>query len=164
MKIALISHAGIQFERIEPAGEVAAAILNGAHTAEDVSVMTGARTGCAMWCLAPVLRLLKAHNPELSIPKDGRWHDTELSLWNIPDTVAEKYSGYCIKEDKELADHGITGALLSGKIAAMAVMDPEKGQKAFGGFTKGMAAHISRKKKPGYKPEVHFGDVWFDIK
>lgn len=95
------------------AGEIAAGIVKGANTPEDVSAMTGVRTSCGMWCIAPVLRLLKVHNPELSPPIGGRWHDTDPSLWNIPDAVAERYSRYYPKEDRKAADHGIVDNLVS---------------------------------------------------
>ncbi len=58
---------------------------------------------------------------------------------------------------------GITGALLSGKISAMAVTEPEKAEKEFNRFTKGIPIHIARKREPGYKPIFKMGDIWFDI-
>ena len=42
------------------AGELAGAVLDGAHTPEDVARRTGARTGCTEICLDPILRLLAA--------------------------------------------------------------------------------------------------------
>jgi NAD-dependent dihydropyrimidine dehydrogenase PreA subunit/bacterioferritin-associated ferredoxin len=42
------------------AGEIAASCLLGAATPGDISVMTGARTGCTELCNQPVLRLLAA--------------------------------------------------------------------------------------------------------
>ena len=58
---------------------------------------------------------------------------------------------------------GITGALLSGKISAMAVTDPEKAEKEFKRFTGGIPAHMVRKRKPGYVPTFKMRDIWFDI-
>ena len=58
---------------------------------------------------------------------------------------------------------GITGALLSGKISAMAITDPEKAEKEFKRFTGGISTHMARKRKPGYVPTFKMGDVWFDI-
>ena len=40
------------------AGEIAAAIVKGAKKPEDVSRMTGARTGCGVLCIQPIFRLL----------------------------------------------------------------------------------------------------------
>lgn len=59
---------------------------------------------------------------------------------------------------------GITGALLSGKISAMAVTDAEKAEREFKRFTGGIPAHMARKRKPGYVPGFKMGDVWFDIR
>ena len=58
---------------------------------------------------------------------------------------------------------GITGALLSGKISAMAITDPEKAEKEFERFTGGIPTHMARKRKPGNVPTFKMGDVWFDI-
>lgn len=58
---------------------------------------------------------------------------------------------------------GITGALVSGKIAALAMTDPEAAKREFDHFTGGIPAHIARKRQPGYAPSVAMGPVWFDI-
>jgi len=58
---------------------------------------------------------------------------------------------------------GITGALLSGKIAALTVMDREKGKAEFDRFTRGIPEAIARKKEPGYAPVFKMGDVWFEF-
>jgi flavin-dependent dehydrogenase len=60
---------------------------------------------------------------------------------------------------------GITGALLSGKIAAMAVSEPDRALSEFKRFTDGIVTHIARKKaKAGYAPTIQMGKVWFDVK
>jgi flavin-dependent dehydrogenase len=60
---------------------------------------------------------------------------------------------------------GITGALLSGKIAAMAVTEPDRALAEFKRFTDGIVTHIARKKaKVGYAPTIQMGKVWFDVK
>lgn len=60
---------------------------------------------------------------------------------------------------------GITGALLSGKIAADAVTDPDRAHAEFKRFTDGIITHIARKKaKKGYTPTIKMGEVWFDVK
>jgi len=58
---------------------------------------------------------------------------------------------------------GITGALLSGKISAVAVSNPDKAQTEFKRFTDGVISHIARKRNPGYNPSVNMGDVWFRV-
>lgn len=60
---------------------------------------------------------------------------------------------------------GITGALLSGKIAADAVTDRDKAIKEFKHYTDGIITHIARKrKKKGYTPTIQMGKVWFDVR
>lgn len=58
---------------------------------------------------------------------------------------------------------GITASLLSGKISAMAVYDPKKGEAEFHKYTDGIISHIARKRKPGYFPTSKMGDVWFEV-
>lgn len=58
---------------------------------------------------------------------------------------------------------GITASLLSGKISAMAVYDPKKGEAEFHKYTDGIITHIERKRKPGYFPTATMGEIWFDV-
>lgn len=58
---------------------------------------------------------------------------------------------------------GITGSLLSGKIAAMTVMDRAKGEAEFKKYTDGIITHIARKRKPGYIPTFKTRGIWFEI-
>jgi flavin-dependent dehydrogenase len=58
---------------------------------------------------------------------------------------------------------GITGALISGKIAATAVTEPEKGQAEFDKITRGLMEAIARKKEPGFMPMFKMGDLWFQF-
>ena len=58
---------------------------------------------------------------------------------------------------------GITGALLSGKISALAAIEPEKAEKEFNRFTKGIVTHIAKKRQPGYMPNLKMGDIWFQV-
>ena len=87
------------------AKEVAAAILKGAASPEEVTRMTGIRTSCAMWCMAPVLRMLQAHGLELKPPKGYKWYNVNPALWDIPEEIAARYPEYRIKEDLEAFDH-----------------------------------------------------------
>jgi bacterioferritin-associated ferredoxin len=88
------------------ANEIAAAILKGAKSIEDVSRMTGTKGYCGLWCVAPVERLLRAHGVEFD-SCHGKWYHVDASLWNIPENVVQKYPEYRIKEDQELASKGI---------------------------------------------------------
>jgi len=85
------------------AREVAAAIIKGAKTPEEVTLMTGARSGCTIYCTSPILRLLKAHGLEIKPPKHQGWHDLSAPLLqDLPDELGDKYPSYHINEDKEL--------------------------------------------------------------
>ena len=86
---------------LTPAKEVAAAIIKGATSPEEITAMTGVRSGCAMYCMAPVLRLFKAHGVSLNPPDNHRWYNVSLSLWDIPEEIIQKYPNYYLREDKK---------------------------------------------------------------
>ncbi len=58
---------------------------------------------------------------------------------------------------------GITGALLSGKIAAMAVTDPDTAESEFKKFTDGIKKVIARKRRGRYTPTIKMGKIWFKL-
>lgn len=89
------------------AEEAAAALLSGATTPEEVSLMTGMRTGCTIECIQPLLRLVKAAGNELHPNPNGyQWYGTTVTAWDIPEEVKEKYNsrGFYFDEDRELLD------------------------------------------------------------
>jgi Fe-S-cluster-containing hydrogenase component 2 len=91
--------------------EVAAAILKGAKTPEEVTLMTGVRSSCGMWCIAPVLRLLNAHGLELPQSDNYRWYNVEVDLWHTSEEVDRKYPEYRLEEDKKLFREGVFHSL-----------------------------------------------------
>jgi len=84
------------------ASEVGAAILKGARTPEDVSIMTGVRTACGMWCMALVQELLRAHGLKTTPSKGYNWYEVDTALWNVPDEVVRKYPEYRLDEARRL--------------------------------------------------------------
>jgi bacterioferritin-associated ferredoxin len=83
--------------------EIAAAILKGANSPEDISKMTGARTGCGVLCIEPIFRLMLAAGLDLGAPpQTDIWYPTVPTLWEIPNSLAEKYEnrGFRFEEDK----------------------------------------------------------------
>lgn len=87
------------------AEEVAAAIIKGATTPEEISRVTGVRTGCKVECIQPVLRLLEAAGLEPKPPKGGwQWYGRTITAWEIPQSVRERYSsrGFYFDEDIQL--------------------------------------------------------------
>ncbi|MCG0278514.1 MAG: 4Fe-4S binding protein [Thermanaeromonas sp.] len=96
------------------AEEVAAAILQGARSPEDVSFMTGVRTGCKVECIQPILRLLKAAGIEPAPPKGGwQWYGRTPTVWDIPEEVKQKYAsrGFYFDEDIKLFERVIAAPL-----------------------------------------------------
>jgi ferredoxin len=85
-----------------PVKEAAAAILQGARTPEDLSVMTGVRTGCGIYCMGALQRLLNASGIELKPPANQRWYKQCLSMWDIPKDVAQRNPHYFIEEDQKI--------------------------------------------------------------
>lgn len=89
------------------AEEVAAAILKGAKSPEEISLLTGIRTGCKVECIQPILRLLTAHGIETKPPAGGyQWYGLTPTVYDIPAEVKEKYNsrGFYFDEDIKLFD------------------------------------------------------------
>lgn len=87
------------------AEEVAAAILMGAKSPEEISRMTGVRTGCKTECIQPILRLLYAAGIEPAPVEGGwQWYGKTVTIWEVPDEVKQKYSarGFYFREDEKL--------------------------------------------------------------
>ncbi|MGB9662796.1 MAG: indolepyruvate ferredoxin oxidoreductase subunit alpha [Moorellaceae bacterium] len=96
------------------AEEAAAAILQGARSPEEVSFQTGARTGCKVECIQPILRLLEAAGIEPVPPKGGwQWYGRTPTVWEIPEEVKEKYAsrGFYFEEDIKLLDRVVAAPL-----------------------------------------------------
>jgi len=89
------------------AEEVAAAVLQGAKSPEEVSRQTGVRTGCKVECIQPVLRLLHAAGIVPERPARGyQWYGLTPTVWDISEEVKKKYArrGFYFDEDRKLLD------------------------------------------------------------
>lgn len=86
------------------AEEVAAAILKGATSPEEISKQTGIRTGCKVECIEPALRLLQAAGITPERPVGWQWYGLTPTVWEIPEAVKAKYGsrGFYFEEDIEL--------------------------------------------------------------
>lgn len=84
--------------------EVAAAILKGATSPEQISKLTGVRTGCKVECIQPTLRLLQAAGITPERPAGWQWYGLTPTVWDVPDEVKQKYSkrGFYFDEDIQL--------------------------------------------------------------
>lgn len=93
------------------AEEVAAAILKGAHSPEDITYMTGLRGGCSVECIQPALRMLEANNIHATPPKNGyQWYGRTPTLQEIPESIKAKYAnhGFCFDDDLKIFDAVVT--------------------------------------------------------
>lgn len=89
------------------AEEVAAAILDGCKTPDEISLATGIRTGCTIECIQPILRLLTAAGIELHPDSKGwQWYGLTPTAWDLPEDVKNKYNsrGFYFDEDRVLLD------------------------------------------------------------
>ncbi|CAK7022124.1 MAG: Ion-translocating oxidoreductase complex subunit B [Desulfovibrio sp.] len=86
------------------ADEVAAAILQGAHTPEEISFRTGLRMGCSVECIQPALRLLDAANITPTPPEGGwQWYGKTTTLQEIPESIKAKYNHRGFYFDNDIA-------------------------------------------------------------
>lgn len=84
------------------AREVAAAILLGAHTMEDIALATGVQSGCQLYCFAPVHRLLTTFLGEApKPPSKNKFYATSYVLSDIDEEVAAKYPKFHIAEERD---------------------------------------------------------------
>jgi NAD-dependent dihydropyrimidine dehydrogenase PreA subunit/bacterioferritin-associated ferredoxin len=93
------------------AEEVAAAIIKGAHSPEEITLKTGLRSGCSVECIQPALRLLQAYGISPTPPVGGwQWYGLTPTLKDIPEAIKAKYKnhGFCFEEDLELFESIIT--------------------------------------------------------
>lgn len=89
------------------AEEVAACLLDGAATPEEISARTGMRTGCTIECIQPLLRMVQAAGHELCPnPKGFQWYGPTVTAWTLPEDVKKKYEsrGFYFDEDRKLLD------------------------------------------------------------
>jgi ferredoxin len=88
------------------AREVAASIILGAKTPEDISIRTGIRTGCGVECIQPILRLLIAAGIQLGKAPGYQWYGPTPIIWDLPEAVVKnpQYQKFYFTEDKILMD------------------------------------------------------------
>jgi NAD-dependent dihydropyrimidine dehydrogenase PreA subunit/bacterioferritin-associated ferredoxin len=86
------------------AEEVAASIIQGAGTPEDISFMTGLRMGCSVECIQPALRLLDAAGLTPVPPEGGwQWYGKTPTLQDIPEAVKARYKHRGFYFDNDIA-------------------------------------------------------------
>jgi Fe-S-cluster-containing hydrogenase component 2 len=97
------------------ADEMAAAVLLGARTPEDLSHRTGVRTGCTVICHQPVLRLLEAAGITPEPPKRGwQWYGRTPTVFELSEATKRKYAerGFYFDADIDLMKRAIAAPSL----------------------------------------------------
>lgn len=85
------------------AEELAAAILDGAKTPDQLVLATGVGSGCGIECNQPIQRFLNAAGLEYDRPKDSyQWYGRTSTAWEVSPEVKEKYPIFRFDEDREL--------------------------------------------------------------
>lgn len=84
------------------AREVAAAILTGATTFEDLALQTGVQSGCLMYCSVPIRRLLEAHLGQADATSKVRRYQCDQALPEIPVELALTYPTFHIEQEQEM--------------------------------------------------------------
>ena len=88
------------------AREVAASVILGAKTPEEISTRTGVRTGCGVACIQPILRLLTAAGIKLGKAPGYQWYGLNPTIWDLPEEIIRnpEYKKFYFKEDIELME------------------------------------------------------------
>ena len=88
------------------AEEVVAAILKGAKTPEDISRMTGARTGCAVLCIQSIVKLLEASGQPVMPVGTHQTYGKTITLWDLDPELKKRHEkrGYHFDDDIQLIE------------------------------------------------------------
>jgi bacterioferritin-associated ferredoxin len=88
------------------AEEVVAAIMKGAKTPEDISRMTGARTGCAVLCIQSIVKLLEASGFPVALGSTHQTYGKTFTLWDLDPELKKKYEprGFHFDDDIKLIE------------------------------------------------------------
>ena len=88
------------------AGEIVAAILKGASTPEEVSRMTGARTGCTVLCIQSIIKLLEAAGHPVQPAATHQCYGKTFTLWDMDPGLKKRDDkrGYHYDDDIRLIE------------------------------------------------------------
>jgi NAD-dependent dihydropyrimidine dehydrogenase PreA subunit/bacterioferritin-associated ferredoxin len=87
------------------AEELAAAILGGARTPDQLVLGTGVGSGCGIECNQPIQRFLKAAGLEYNRPKQSyQWYGSTVTAWEVSSEVKKKYPIFRFEDDRQLFD------------------------------------------------------------
>jgi Fe-S-cluster-containing hydrogenase component 2 len=87
------------------AEELAAAILDGAKSPDQLVLATGVGSGCGIECNQPIQRFLKAAGLTYDRPRQSyQWYGGTVTAWEVSPNVTKKYPIFRFEEDRELFD------------------------------------------------------------
>lgn len=84
--------------------ELAAAVIDGADSYEQLARATGAASGCLLYCSVPMRRILTARYGEVVQDKRHlRRYDTDHVLLEIPEDAADRYPLFALRREQAAA-------------------------------------------------------------
>lgn len=87
------------------AEELAAAILDGAKSPDEVVLATGIGSGCGIECNQSIQRFLEAADLSYERPKlSWQWYGKTITAWEVNSKIREKYPVFRFEEDQKLLD------------------------------------------------------------
>jgi len=85
--------------------ELAAAIVAGAKTPDEVVLATGIGSGCGIECNQPIQRFLAAADLTHQRPKPGwQWYGKTITAWEVDPEVIKNYPVFCFEDDRKLLE------------------------------------------------------------
>ncbi len=97
------------------AEEVAAAILAGASSPDELVMATGIGAGCGIECNQPVLRFLAAAGRSYERRKSSfQWYGRTVTAWEVPDDIRNTYRVFHFDGDRELFDQIVNAPIRPG--------------------------------------------------
>ena len=84
-----------------PNKEIAAAVIAGARTLEEVALKSGVQSGCLMYCFAPIHRLVTKHWGEMpEASTKNKWYGTSQTLMDVGQEVAQGNRDFFVEEEQ----------------------------------------------------------------
>ena len=96
---------GVCYCSASRAEELAASILAGAKTPDEVVRATGIGAGCGIECNQTIMRFLEAAGISYERPKQSwQWYGRGMTAWEVPPDVKKDFPVFHFEEDRELLD------------------------------------------------------------
>lgn len=88
------------------AGEVVAAMLQGATKPEEISRMTGARTGCTVLCMQSIIKLMEAAGLPVEDAATHQCYGKTFTVWDVAPGLKKRHEerGYHFDDDIQLIE------------------------------------------------------------